>query len=67
MTHKPDRNRKKNIYSRQHKGLTAVLKCMLASNLPYLSFARLQSMQAEDSRQNNLLYDLPTTFNIGER
>ena len=33
--------------------------------LPYLSFARLQSIRQKIAVKSNLLYDLTTTFNIG--
>ena len=65
MTHKPDRNRKRISTAASIKGLTAVLKCMLASIFLTCLLPASSLYGQKIAVKSNLLYDLTTTFNIG--
>lgn len=64
MTHKPDRNRKRISTTGSIKGLTAVLKCMLASIFLTCLLPASSLYGQKIAVKSNLLYDLTTTFNI---
>ena len=65
MTHKPDRNRKRISTAASIKGLTAVLKCMLASIFLTCLLPASSLYGQKIAVKSNLLYALTTTFNIG--
>ena len=65
MTHKPNSNKKRILPISSMKGLTPVLKCMLASILLSCLLPASSLYGQKIAVKSNLLYDLTTTFNIG--